>query len=316
MSDRSVSIAIPSLNAERHLPGCLDALRAQARPPAEVIVVDNGSADGTRAMLAERYPEVQLVALERNYGFAGGSNRGVAAASSPLVCVLNSDARPRPDWLERLLAAPAPDEVWAWGSVLVSSSDGRVESAGDHWSDEGFAYKLGRGLDVADLPSEPYEVFSPPGAAPLFRRDRFEALGGYHERFFIYYCDVDLAYRALLRGWRALLVPSARVEHDLGSAGVAATVRFRVARNSLWTAVRCVPEPNRRLIARRVVTELLGNRPRRLAHRDLAGRLAALAGMPRTLRERRAVQESRTLSAAEVRERLRVPAALAPRPAR
>jgi GT2 family glycosyltransferase len=309
----SVAVVIPNLDGEKLLPACLEALRAQTRAPSETVVVDNGSRDRSLALLADRYPEVRVLALRRNHGFAGGANAGVAAVGTERVAVLNSDTRPRPDWVERLLAAPAPDDVWAWGSVLLAP-DGRVESAGDWWSDEGYAYKLAHGASVERLPGEPYRVFSPPGAAPLFRRDRFLELGGYEEGFFLYFEDLDLAYRALLRGWRALLVPDARVEHDQGASGRGWERRFYVARNALRCAVRCVPEPDRGAIARRALRGLGEDRRRALAPFDWAGRAAALAGLRRTLRERRAIQATRALSAHEVREGLREPAELADLP--
>lgn len=299
-----VAVVIPNFDGERLLAACVGALRAQTRSPDEILVVDNGSRDGSVALC--RALGVGVLALGRNHGFAGGANRGIAATAGELVCVLNSDARPAPDWLERLLdvVAGSGDDVWAWGSVLVGR-DGRVESAGDHWDDAGYAYKLLRGRAVADLPGAPYPVFAPPGAAPLLRRDRVEALGGYEERFFLYYEDVDLAYRALLRGWRAVMVPSARVDHDLGGSGTRARTRFHVARNSLWTAVRCVPEPRARALAHRALVSLRRNhRPLRLAAVEVAGRAAAVAGLPWALRARRRIQGQRALDVAAVRARL------------
>ena len=91
--------------------------------------------------------------------------------------------------------------------MLVSAATGRIESAGDQYSAAGYAYKLLRDRPLDELPAEPYRVFAAPGAAPVFRRDVFDALGGYEERFFLYYEDVDLAFRAVLAGWHALLVP-------------------------------------------------------------------------------------------------------------
>ena len=316
MNADRVAVVIPNYDGERLLPGCLDALRAQTRAPDEIVVADNGSRDGSRRLLAERYPEVRVLALGRNRGFAGGANAGVGEVSAERVAVLNTDARPLPDWIERLLAAPAPDSVWAWGSVLLEPGADRVESAGDQWSDEGYAWKLGRGEPPGALPAEPYEVFSPPGAAPLFRRARFLELGGYDERFFLYYEDIDLAYRALLRGWRALLVPDARVEHDLGASGRGWKRRYYVGRNALRCAVRCAPEPSALALARRAAHELRTNPRPSLAPFELAGRLAALARLPLTLRERRAIQSTRVLAPAEVRARLREPAAFAGSPRR
>jgi GT2 family glycosyltransferase len=303
-----VAVVIVNFNGERLLPDCLAALAAQTLAPDEIVVADNGSRDGSLALLRAQHPGVRALALGRNHGFAGGANRGVRATSAPWVCVLNSDATPAPDWLAQLTGAPRDERTWALGSVLVSAATGRIESAGDQYSAAGYAYKLLRDRPLDALPTAPYRVFAAPGAAPVFRRDVFEALGGYEERFFLYYEDVDLAFRAVLAGWHALLVPSARVVHRLGATTRShARARFYVARNSAWCAVRCLPRTGPRSLARRWLLELRTNRPRRLAAVEVAGRLAGLAGLPRALRERRTIQAGRTASAEHVEALLREP---------
>jgi len=303
-----VAVVIVNYNGERLLPECLAAVAAQTLPVDEIVVADNGSRDGSLALLRTQHPDVRALVLGRNLGFAGGANRGVRATAAPWVCVLNSDATPAPDWLARLTAAPRDERTWALGSVLVSAATGRIESAGDQYSAAGYAYKLLRDRPLDELPTAPYRVFAAPGAAPVFRRDVFDALGGYEERFFLYYEDVDLAFRAVLAGWHALLVPSARVVHRLGATTRShARARFYVARNSAWCAVRCLPRTGPRSLARRWLLELRCNRPRRLAPVEVAGRLAGLAGLPRALRERRAIQAARTAPLEQVEALLREP---------
>jgi GT2 family glycosyltransferase len=316
MTGDGVAVVILNYNGERLLPACLAAVAAQTRPPAEILVADNGSRDRSLAHVRANHPDVAVVELGRNHGFAGGANRGVAATRAPWVCVLNSDATPAPDWLAQLAAAPRDDRTWALGSVLVSAASGRIESAGDQYAPAGYAYKLLRDRPVEELPGEPYRVFAAPGAAPVFRRDVFDALGGYEERFFLYYEDVDLAFRAVLAGYHALLVPTARVVHRLGATTRSrARARFYVARNSAWCAVRCLPEASPGLLARRWARELRSNRPRRLAPVELAGRAAGLAGLSRALRERTSIQAGRTATAEQVQALLREPAAIAARSA-
>jgi GT2 family glycosyltransferase len=305
---RGVAVVIVNYNGEALLPDCLAALAAQTLAPVQIVVADNGSHDGSLALLRARHPGVHVLELGRNLGFGGGANRGVRATAAPWVCVLNSDATPAPDWLAELNAAPRDERTWALGSVLVSAATGRIESAGDQYSPAGYAYKLLRDRPLDALPAEPYRVFAAPGAAPVFRRDVFDALGGYEERFFLYYEDVDLAFRAVLAGWHALLVPSARVVHRLGATTRSHTrARFYVARNSAWCAVRCLPRTGPRSLARRWLLELRSNRPRRLAPVEVAGRLAGLAGLARVLRERRAIQAGRTAPMEHVERLLREP---------
>jgi GT2 family glycosyltransferase len=309
-----VAVVIVNYEGEPLLPDCLAALAAQTRAPAEIVVADNGSRDGSVALLQARYPGVRVLELGRNWGFGGGANRGVAATSAPWVCVLNSDATPAPDWLERLTAAPRDERTWALGSVLVSAANGRIESAGDQYHPQGYAYKLLRDRPLADLPSTPYSVFAAPGAAPVFRRDVFDALGGYEERFFMYYEDVDLAFRAVLAGYHAVLVPDARVVHRLGATTRSlARGRFYVARNSVACAVRCMPELRVRRLVRRWASELRTNRPRRLVPVEVAGRLAAVADLRRSWRERTSIQAARTGSPEHVAAMLREPSAVGAR---
>jgi GT2 family glycosyltransferase len=310
-----VAVVIVNFNGERLLPACLAALRAQTLAPAEVLVADNGSRDGSIVLLRAHHPHVGVLELHHNFGFAGGANRGVAATSAPWVCVLNSDATPAPDWLERLTAAPRDARrTWALGSVLVSARTGLIESAGDQYDPRGFAYKLLRDRPLSELPAAPYRVFAAPGAAPVFRRDVFERLGGYEERFFLYYEDVDLAFRAILAGYHALLVPDARVVHQLGATTKShARARFYVSRNSVWCAARCLPEASVPRLARRWLSELRSNRPRRLIGVELAGRAAAFAGLPRVLRERREIQDGRVPGLDELGVFLRPPDAISSR---
>ena len=315
--DRQVAVVIVNYEGERLLPACLDALGRQTVMPSEVVVADNGSRDGSLALLRGRYPQVRALPLGRNHGFAGGANRGVAVTSAPWVCVLNSDAAPAHDWLELLTAAPVSPETWSLGSVLVSAATGLIESAGDQYCAEGYAYKLLRGRPLDELPVDPYPVFAAPGAAPVFRRDVFDALGGYEERFFLYYEDVDLAMRALLAGHHATLVPSARVVHRLGATTRSrARARFYVARNSAWCAIRCLPSLDGRAMVRRWAVELRRHRPRRLLPFELAGRMVALAGLGRALDERREIQARRLIDDDGLAAFLQPPAAVRVRTAR
>lgn len=301
-AERAIAIVIVNYEGEHLLPDCLDALARQTLAPAEVVVADNGSRDGSLAMLRDRYPEVRALALGRNHGFGGGANRGLAVTSAPWVCVLNSDAVPEPDWLERLATAPSGEDVWSLGGVLVEASSGLLESAGDQYRVNGYAHRLLHGRPLAELPADPYPVFAAPGAAPVYRRDVFDRLGGFEERFFLYYEDIDLAFRALLAGYHALVVPAARVRHRYAATTRSrARVVFYSARNGVWCAVRCLPAPSWRRLAWGWVVQL---RRRRGRDRLLlaAGRAAALAGLWRAARERRSVQAARTASLDQIAE--------------
>ncbi len=304
LSGADVTVVVPNWNGAGFIDAAIAALRAQTEPPGRIIVVDNASTDGScQALRQRRYSgdhalAFDVVRLDRNRGFGAAANVGAALATSPLVAILNSDARPEPRWLEALLAVvrDAGDEVWAWGSVLVDGH-GRVESAGDTISAAGVTSKRGRGLVPADLALEPFLVLAPAGAAPLMRRDRLWQLGGYDERFFLYCEDLDLSLRAAWAGWSAVTVPAAVVHHDLGRSGRGRMlVPFLIARNAIRCTVLGHPSPAwRPLLWDETIGPLRAALSLRRSSRRplswtvpwLAGRLVATAGLPRSLAERR-----------------------------
>lgn len=281
-----VTIVIPNHDGMDVLPACLDAIAAQSAQPHEIVVVDDGSRDASVAMLARRHPDVRVVILGRNLGFAGAVNRGVATVRTERVVILNSDARPQAGWLAALQAAPRPTSAWAWGSVLLQQGGQRVESAGDLYRPTGIATKWLGGAALDALPTLPYDVFAPPGAALMVRTDAFRELGGYDERFRLYYEDVDLAFRARRRGWQVVMMPDARVEHLLGATTQRRWHRavFYMGRNGLWCAARNLPDLHPRLLVRGTRTQYAWARHRGAGAAFLLGRLA---GLPRAVALRR-----------------------------
>ena len=283
-----VAVVIPNHDGMEILPDCLDAVLGQDVLPDEVVVVDDASRDDSRGMLARRYPDVRVVALATNRGFAGAANRGVAAVTAERAVILNSDARPHPGWMSALLAAPRPATAWAWGSVLLQPGGALVESAGDLYRPTGVATKWLRDAPVGEVPELPYDVFAPPGAALMVRTDAFRELGGYDERYRLYYEDVDLAFRARRRGWRVVMVPDARVEHLLGATTQRRWQRavFHIGRNTWWCAAGNLPRLPVRDLLRGTRAQFRWARARGAGAAFVAGRAASL---PRTvwLRRRR-----------------------------
>jgi len=299
-----IAVVVPNYNGGPFIAECLDALRRQTVQPAEVVVVDNASTDGSADLVRSCFADVQVISLGTNTGFAVAANRGVAATTSPYVVVLNSDTVPEPDWLYHLRDAPRDDRTWAWGSVLLEVDGATIESAGDVVNLWAMASKHLKGAPADAIPDTPYEVFAPPGAAPMFRRDVFAALGGYCERFFLYYEDVDLAFRARLLGFTALMVPAARVRHRLGGSGNLARARYFAARNSMWVAVRNLPRPGPRVLWQAMQRGLVDARNKGYVGVYLRGRVAGMAGLPWAFRTRRSIQRARVVSDDQVRAML------------
>ncbi len=246
----AASILIVNYNAGPHLARCVAALLAQDNADFEVFLLDNGSADRSfelaRAAAGED-ARFHFEAAGANLGFAAGNNRLAARASADWLAFLNPDAFPAPDWLSCMLAAAATHpEVALFGSLQLDAGDAaRLDGAGDRYLFAGLPWRGGYGWPSATALAEG-AVFSPCAAAALVRRDAFQAVGGFDERFFCYVEDVDLGFRLRLAGQQARQIVAARVQHVGGasSAGAgSAFARYHGMRNVVWCFVKNMPGP-------------------------------------------------------------------------
>ena len=314
----ALTLVILNYNGRSWLAGCLDALLAQrAAPPFETLVVDNGSVDDSVNFVRTQYPAVRIVENGRNLGFAGGNNAGVRDAHSEWLVFLNNDTVPDPEWLSRLWEArQAHAECALIASRLVFMDDpSMVDSAGDGYVRAGGAFKHGHGAP-ADGFAASREVFGACGAAFMIRRDAFEALGGFDERFFMVYEDVDLSYRARLRGLRVWYAADAIVRHAVsGSLGtVSPAFVFYSQRNFEWAWIKNTPRP---LLVATAVPHALYSAAGVLHYirlglggAALRGKWAAFRALPSVLADRRRVQATRTAEVSDL-ERLMEPRWLA-----
>jgi GT2 family glycosyltransferase len=272
----------------RWLPGCLGSLAAQTLAPSETIVVDNGSTDGSLELLAEA-SGVRVLSLGRNTGFAFAANRGVEAASSGLVALVNTDIELEPDWLERMAAALERDPGAA--SVACKMVDLQTPEllydTGDVLRRDGACEQRGRFERDDGRFDEPGEIFGACAGAALYRRDAVLAVGGFDERFFTYLEDVDLALRLRLAGWGCHYEPAvARHAGEGSSVRLSRPLGHWVERNTLLLVAKAVPARWLHLVAyRQLAWAWHALRERRLAA-HLSGALAALPLLPAMLRDR------------------------------
>jgi GT2 family glycosyltransferase len=308
-----VAVVIVNFNGGEIVDRCLEALASQSRAPDRTIVVDNASSDGSPERIAARFPEVELIRLERNAGFAGGNNAGVRAAGDcTWVALVNPDAFPEPSWLERLLAeAERRPECSFFGSLLIRADDpDEVDGTGDAYHVGGMAWRRDNGRPLAEAHLEPGEIFSPCAAAALYRRAEFLAAGGFDEALFAYYEDSDLAFRLRLLGERCFYVPGA-VVHHVGFSTAGEESPFTVyysQRNLVWAWAKNMPAP---LLLAYLPQHLLVNllnvawyTVRGHPGPVLRAKLDALRGLPAVLRRRREVQARRVVSSRELRARM------------
>lgn len=242
-----VSIIIINWNGKTVIERCLRAVFDQTFQNFEIIVVDNGSTDGSLQVIADLFPQIRLIQLESNHGFAHANNVASAQARGQWLALINSDVFPEPDWLQAMLdASQTHPDLYFFTSCQIQANDPNLlDGTGDQYNIGGIAWR--RQINQPVENAVPYidEVFSACGAAALIPRDAFLETGGFDEDYFSYLEDVDLGFRLRLLGYRCLYVPRARVLH-VGSASLGVESEFAIyhtLRNMVWTFLKDMPFP-------------------------------------------------------------------------
>ncbi|OGP86658.1 MAG: hypothetical protein A2Y95_06705 [Deltaproteobacteria bacterium RBG_13_65_10] len=308
-----VSVIIPSCNRRALLAECLRALQAQTYEPFEVIVVDNGSTDGSAEMIAETWvPKVRVIANPGNEGYARAVNQGIGASRGAYVATLNNDAVPDPGWLTALVEAASRDpRVGMVASKVVNYDDPHIlDGTGLLLYPDGSSRARGRLEEDRGQYDGATEALLPSGCAALYRREMLEEIGMHDEAFFAYCEDTDLGLRGRLAGWGCAFASKAVVRHhySASSGHYSEAKAFLVERNRLWVAAKNFP------VARLLVSPLYtlaryalqawgaltgtGSAGRfaretsraRLVLTLLRAQAAGLRGLPRALCERREIR--------------------------
>ncbi|MGH7195583.1 MAG: glycosyltransferase family 2 protein [Candidatus Saccharimonadales bacterium] len=214
------SVVVPNWNGKDSLGACLDSLLAQSLRP-HIIVVENGSRDGSLEFLEKNYPSAEVLSNKKNLGFTGGVNVGIRRAielGDEFVALLNNDAVAGSDWLKYLLAELESERNVGIATCKILSADGKsLDSTGDYYTNWGLPYPRGRGETELDKYDKQTEIFAASGGASLYRVKMLKEIGLFDEDFFAYYEDVDISFRAQLAGWKVRYVPQAKVFHKIGA---------------------------------------------------------------------------------------------------
>jgi len=304
-----VSVIVLNYNGRRWLPGCFAALARQVDAPVhELLFVDNCSTDGSVEFMKSAFPTVRIVGTGANVGFAAGNNAGARTARGKYLAFLNNDTVPADDWLQQLVRAHAegPERSLVTSRIVFLDRPDVIDSAGDGYLRAGGAFKIGH-RESAGAFERPRDVFGACGAAFSISRELFDRLGGFDERFFMVYEDVDLSYRARLMGHGCWYAAAACVRHaGSGTLGRASdTAVYYGQRNLEWTWAKNTPASLLiRTLPAHLAYSLAG-----IAHYvaigkggpAIRGKIAALAGLPLLLRNRRTVQGKRTVGTAALR---------------
>ncbi len=309
-----LSIIIPNHNGTAHLERLLPSISNQSVNDFEVILVDNASSDDSVKKARSIYPNIKIIELDKNYGFAGGCNRGAEAAAGELLFFLNSDTVLDRRCVELCPKAAInyPNAGFFQPRIMRMQNRDRLDGAGDRFVRDGRPVKVAAGKHSSALLDE--MIMSPGGAACLYRKEIFERLGGFEEDFFAYLEDVDLGLRALLAGYKGRLIPDAVVYHHGAGAASDDTYKTRavdrpeavewIARNKTWLWARCMPAQAIAIYAPWMLAGLVKSAAFHTFRSGAAGPFwkgaaRGITGLPGMLRKRREIQRARTIPVKE-----------------
>lgn len=307
----SLSVVVLNWNGRHHLDVCLTSLQQQTVPPLEIILVDNGSADGSVGHVEQHYPAVRIIALPENTGFCTGNNAGIKHARGRFIALLNNDTEVESDWLEKLFASAKrhPGAGLFASKMLLFDDRKAIDTTGDEFHVAGFASKRGWLMPDGRLYNVEQYVFGACAGAVLFRRSMLENVGLLDDDFFANGEDVDLSFRALLKGYRCMYVPDAVVYHKGGATiGQNNQWFYLMRRNQLWIMVKNMPLA---LLIKYCPLIIFYN-VLSIAYHSIQGRAAligraywdAVTGMPAMLRKRRKIQSDRRIPLKDVESML------------
>lgn len=311
---REVAVALANWNGMKYIGRCLESILAQTWKPTRIVVVDNGSSDGSREWIQEHFPQVLLLRNESNRGFAVGYNQAIHACESSYILILNTDVFLASDFVENALRGfdQSPDTGAVTGLIYQESTK--------EWLNGGFFLRRQMRISHSRNTEEREEIFGCTGAVMLCRREMLEAveLDGefFDETYFSYGEDIDLAWRAQLGGWKARYQPQARGYH-IGSGSLEGNQRFiekpaffqrHLLKNRYLTVLKnASPGVLLYLLPSFLLTEplvwlyLLMRRPLHFPYLLLA--LAdVLSLLPQTLGKRRRIQRQSRVSSAYIRQ--------------
>jgi GT2 family glycosyltransferase len=304
----TLAVVIVTYQSAARVGETLRTLCEQLREDDELVVVDNASSDSTAAAVHAAAPKARLLEQRHNSGFAAGSNVGASATSAPLLLFLNPDAVPAPGCIDALRAAATDQPDWgAWQAVVTMNRGRLINSAGGvtHFLGMGWAGRCGEPVAVA--PGAATEVSFASGAALCVRRDVWERIDGFDERYFMYGEDLDLGLRIWLSGHGVGVVPAARVEHEYEFAK-GKRKWMLLERNRWWTVLTDYPPGLLLLLLPALVVAEAALLVMAAADGWLPAKLNAQAAvvreLPQIIARRRKVQAQRRLGAAQLADRL------------
>lgn len=240
----NATVVIPNYNGIKYLDSCMKSIYAGSVIP-ELIIVDNGSSDGSIEQLIEKYPEVKVICFKENRGFSAAVNVGIKAADTEYVILLNNDTTVDKYFVERLLSGIVNKKnAFSVGAKMLSMNEiDIIDDAGDLYCALGWAFALGKGKDKQHY-NKQTEIFAACAGAAIYRKSVFEIIGFFDENHFAYLEDIDIGYRAKIAGYRNYFTPEAIVYHAGSGVSGSRYNEFKVklsSRNSIYLIYKNMP---------------------------------------------------------------------------
>ncbi len=239
------AVIIPNMNGMAFLPDCLASLSRQSDQRFSVWLIDNGSTDESVEFVRSSYPDVHIVELGKNTGFCYATNTGIRQSREPYVIFLNNDTVCRPDFVRELLKAVEKDpRIFSCGAKMLQMDHEELcDDAGDFYNALGWAFARGKGKPASGY-TRPCRIFSACGGAAIYRRSMLEEIGLLDEAHFAYLEDLDLGWRAQLKGYVNRFAPDAVVLHKGSGSSGSRHNAFKVrlsSRNSVYVIRKNMP---------------------------------------------------------------------------
>ncbi|MBE5925398.1 MAG: glycosyltransferase family 2 protein [Lachnospiraceae bacterium] len=240
-----VTVIIPNYNGIKFLEACLSSLSKQNYTDFKTVVIDNASEDGSQEYIRENYPDVEIVQMDKNYGFTGAVNEGIKRTKTPYLILLNNDTEVEPDFVEELYKAiEKSDDIFSVSSKMINYHNREdIDDAGDLYTVVGWQAQRGTGLDVEDYDKD-CEVFTACAGAAIYRRDAFDIIGFFDDMHFAYLEDIDIGYRARIFGYKNMYCSKAVVYHIGSATSGTGYSDFKVklsSRNNIYLIVKNMP---------------------------------------------------------------------------
>lgn len=297
-----ITVIVVNWNGAAMLVDCLASLALQRMSPSRVVVVDNGSSDDSVALVRKRFPDVEIIALQCNEGFAAANNAALRTVTTPYVALINNDALAHRDWIGRSVESLEryPEAGMTASKMLFADRPDTIDRVGDSYSRAGAGILRGRNAP-ADAFSEGEWIFGACAGAAVYRMDMLKQIGCFDPTFFLLYEDVDLSFRAQLVGYKCRYVPEALVYHrSCATIGRDSAVSVYYGhRNGEWVYFRNMPGglllKSFLLHFRYIVLSGLYFMSRGLGAVYFRAKRDAFAALPRILRQRANIQMNRKI---------------------